>query len=179
MRFIIILIACLTMWACTTHGETSKPTETPISEQTVAELENGITNKHPSTYIILAQKLFVQGDKQNAVQWFYVGQIRYRAYLMANPELDPSSDPALFSSLMSVVGTPLNEYIGGDVDEWVKKIDDAIAWHNNNPDGFLGKETHQEIYVTVISGLTEMRNKIASQKEFIREQRIKNGLENR
>ena len=102
------------MWACTTPVETSKPTETPISEQTVAELENGITNKHPSTYIILAQKLFVQGDKQNAVQWFYVGQIRYRAYLMANPDLDPSSDPALFSSLMSVVGTPLNEYIGGD-----------------------------------------------------------------
>jgi hypothetical protein len=179
MRFIIILIACLNMWACTTHVETSKPTETPISEQTVAELENGITNKHPSTYIILAKKLFVQGDKQNAVKWFYVGQIRYRAYLMANPELDPSSDPALFASLMSVVGTPLNEYIGGDVDEWVKTIDDAIAWHNNNPDEFLGKETHQEIYTTVISGLTEMKNKIESQKEFIKEQRTKNGLENR
>ena len=98
---------------------------------------------------------------------------------MANPELDPSSDPALFSSLMSVVGTPLNEYIGGDVDEWVKTIDDAIAWHNSNPDEFLGKETHKEIYATVISGLTEMRNKIESQKEFIKEQRIKNGLENR
>ena len=129
MKLIIILIACLNMWACTTHVETSKPTETTISEQTVAELENGITKKHPSTYIILAKKLFNQGDKQNAVKWFYVGQIRYRAYLMANPELDPSSDPALFSSLMSVVGTPLNEYIGGDVTkEYLEKL---ASWSQN------------------------------------------------
>ena len=179
MKFIIMLMACLTICACATNHDVRQPVEKPITEQTVTELESNIGTKHPSTYMILAEKLFAQGNKEEAVKWLYVGQIRYRAYLMANPDLDPSGDPALFSSLMSVVGAPLNEYIGGDVDAWVKTIDDAITWHNQNSCEYLDKESHKEIYASVLSGLSGLRNKIASSKDSIREQRTQNGLENR
>ena len=150
-----------------------------FADQSVEELRAGITDKHPSSYMVLAARLFEQGDKREAVKWFYIGQIRYRAWLKANPDLEPSGDPALFSSLMATVGRPLNEYIGGDVDEWVATIDDAIAWHQDHPDGFLGKDEHRQVYASLIAGLKDMRDNIAARKDEIRQQRRENGLENR
>lgn len=137
-----------------------------------------LTDKHPSNYITLAAAQFEEGNKQQAVKWYYVGQIRYRAYLKANPGLSPWDDPALFSSLTRTVGTPLNEYIGGDIDQWIQTIDEAIKWHNDHPDHFLDKESHRDIYAAVLADLEELKAHIdANRKEIILE-RAANGLEN-
>lgn len=176
MKVAILLVALLTpaAWA-----DTSGRADKALADQGVEELREGITDKHPATYMVLAARLFQQGDKQEAVTWFYVGQIRYRAWLKANPDLDPSGDPALFASLMESVGRPLNEYIGGDVDEWGATIDEAIQWHRAHPDGFLGKDDHRSLYASLIAGLEDMRDEIAASKDEIRRQRRENGLENR
>ncbi|MFL6546316.1 MAG: hypothetical protein ACJ8LM_14185 [Candidatus Udaeobacter sp.] len=42
--------------------------------------------------------------------------------------MDPSGDPALFSSLSATVGKTINEYAGGNVKDWVKAIDRALKW---------------------------------------------------
>ncbi len=176
MKLAMLLIALL---APATWADTDGLDDKALADQSVAELRAGITDKHPATYMVLAARLFQQGDKPEAVKWFYVGQIRYRAFLKANPDLDPSGDPALFASLMESVGRPLNEYIGGDVDQWVATIDDAIDWHDSHPDGFLGKDQHRALYASVIAGLKDMRDEIAASKDEIRRQRRENGLENR
>ena len=72
--------------------------------------------------------MFREGKKDEAVFWFYVGQLRYRFHLKANPNMDPSGDPALFSSLSATVGKTINEYAGGNVKDWVKAIDRALKW---------------------------------------------------
>lgn len=180
MNVFVLLAALAGLAVCSSMARAQAgPSNTDLSNQSAEQLLDGIADKHPATYMMLAARLFQQGDKREAVKWLYVGQIRYRAWLKANPDLDPSGDPALFSALMSTVGQPLNEYIGGDVDEWVATIDDAIAWHQENPDGFLGKQEHQQIYASLIAGLEDMRDDIAARKDEIRQQREANGLENR
>src|SRR3954470_23971828 len=51
--------------------------------QTTAQLEAGIEAKHPASYIMLAAKLFQAGRRDDAVFWFYLGQLRYRTHLAA------------------------------------------------------------------------------------------------
>ena len=50
----------------------------------IEQLKNGIENRHPSSLYILAEKLFAGGKKDEAVFWFYAGQLRYRVYLLVN-----------------------------------------------------------------------------------------------
>jgi hypothetical protein len=80
----------------------------------IEQIRNGIENKHPSYFYILAGKLFAAGKKDDAVFWFYAGQLRYRVYLVMNKDkLEPSGDPALFASLSEEIGRPLNKYAFG------------------------------------------------------------------
>jgi hypothetical protein len=64
------------------------------------------------------------GKRDEAVFWFYAGQLRYRVYLLVNKDkLEPSGDPAVFASLSEEIGRPLNEYAFGDIPQLAKTID--------------------------------------------------------
>src|SRR5262245_1763464 len=96
--------------AQTSPSAKSPSAQSDWSKMTPEALKVGIEQNHPAAYYILASKLFAEGKKEEAVFWFYAGQLRYRFYLKAMPGLDPSGDPALFASLSETVGRPLNEY---------------------------------------------------------------------
>ena len=96
---LLTLVVAIAAWGA---GPTDDPTK-----KTPEQLKKGIENQHPATYYILAQKLFESGKKDEAVFWFYAGQLRYRFHLLANPNLEPSGDPALFASLSEVIGRPV------------------------------------------------------------------------
>ncbi|WP_432460681.1 MULTISPECIES: hypothetical protein [unclassified Agarivorans] len=179
MKYLVVLLMYLSLWTCAATSKTEDLTQIAAENHQLADLVAGIQDKHPSRYLELAGILFQQGYKRQAVKWFYVGQIRYRAYLKARPDLDPSADAALFASLMDTLGRPLNEYIAGDVDEWVEVINQAIDWHHSHADGFLGKASNQAVYAAVLNGLVGMRDHIAVNKDAIRRQRVENGLQNR
>ncbi|MEW7864552.1 hypothetical protein [Aeromonas diversa] len=141
-----------------------------------SEMLNGITQKHPVTYIQLAAELFNQGKKDEAVVWYYVGQMRYRAHLMANPDLEPSGEPALYSSLMQVVGQPINEYAGSDADNWERLITKAIAWNAEHENAFTPKSRFPEIYREVEDNFMEFKKYVAENKADIIKARKENGL---
>jgi len=144
-----------------------------------AKIEAALPSEHPSAYYGYAARLFHEGRKDDAVFWFYVGQLRYRFHLRANPNLDPSGDPALFSSLSATVGETINVYAGGDVKEWVKAIDRALKWDADTANGFTSKKKFAAVYEENRAGLKKMRDQVASQADAFREQRQKAGLENR
>lgn len=144
-----------------------------------ATIEAALPNEHPSAYYASGARLFREGKKDDSVFWFYVGQLRYRFHLKANPNIDPSGDPALFSSLSATVGRTINEYAGGNVKDWVKTIDRALKWDADTPNGFTSKKKFASIYEENRAGLKKMREQVENQAESIREQRKKAGLENR
>lgn len=128
--------ACFTLVATFAGGARADDLKDPSPVQ----LKQGIEAKHPADYYRLALKLFQDpATKQEAVFWFYVGQLRYRYYLAANPNLKPDGDPALFASLSEVVGRPINEFAGGKPDLWIGEINHALQWNATHENGFTPK----------------------------------------
>jgi len=140
------------------------------------QLEAGIEKQHPAAYFILAKKMFEEGRRDDATMWFYIGQIRYRAYLITNPNLNPSGDPAVFSALFNTIGPVINGYAFGDIPQLLKIIDRALDWDAKNPDSFTPKSAKRD---EVRAGLAKLKLQIAEQQDDIRAKRKSNGLENR
>lgn len=133
---------------------------------------------HPAGLYVLAGKLFAEGRKDEAVFWFYAGQLRYRVHLACHPDLDPSGEPALFGALSETVGRPLNEYAFGDVPALAKTLDRVLAWDAETPDATTDRKTCTAV-AGVRDGLAGLRDQILAEVETIRTTREKNGLENR
>ena len=129
----------------------------------------------PAALMLKAPPLLQAGKGEEATFWFYAGQLRYRSYLAAHPDIDPTGDPALFASLLDIVGRPVNEYAFGDIPELARTIDAVLDWDKRYGDPSLPSETHEPIRL----GLAGLRDDILARADFISEQRAKNGLPNR
>ena len=146
----------------------------------IEQLKDGIENKHPAQFYILAEKLFAAGKKDEAVFWYYAGQLRYRVYLLVNKDkLDPSGDPALFASLSEEVGRPINEYAFGDIPQLAKTIAAVITWDQAHGNALTPREKYRSDYDQVVTGLIQIRDQVVRQADSIRRTRTANGLENR
>jgi hypothetical protein len=156
----------------------SKPSD-DFNRLTPDQLKDGIEKRHPAAYYVLAGKLFSDGARDEAVFWFYAGQLRYRFHLAANPKLPPSGDPALFASFSQVLGQPINEYAFGDLAQLTATIDKVLAWDERTDNSFTSKSSHDAMWKETRSGLLTMREFVEANADKIRAQRKQNGLENR
>jgi hypothetical protein len=147
-----------------------------IARQTPDELRAGIENKHPAAYYALAKRLFESGARDEAVFWFYVGQIRFRSYLSSHPNLKRDGDPALFGALSEVIGRPINVYAFGDIPALAAIIDRALAWDAAHDDVHTPRGVARD---KVREGLVAMKADILANEDRYRAQRAANGLENR
>jgi hypothetical protein len=84
---------------------------------------------HWITFYFAAEHLFAAGEKDEAVRWFYVGQLRGRVVGV----LDHGSTPMTIDALQYVVGQPVNEYAGGDLDKWIASANWVLAWDRRHP----------------------------------------------
>lgn len=126
-----------------------------------------------------AAELFGDGKKDEAVFWFYAGQLRYRIHLAARPNLPPDQDAAVMSSLNYSLGTVINEYAGGNPEEWAATITDVLEWDASTPNEFTPKADFPEAHNANRDGLSSLRERITENKEKIRNERAARGLENR
>lgn len=172
-KALLVLAITLGLTAC------SHSPQVGFNQMSIEELKKEATSIHPSGLYVLASKLFKSGKRDESVFWFYVGQLRYRFYLAANPTLSASGDPALFGSLQSEVGGPINTYAGGDPEFWANTMKKAREWDKLNPNHFTSKEQFQKEYHKVLQGMGTLISSIEDNKEIIRLQRIINGLKNR
>ena len=150
-----------------------------LADQAPAQIERGIEAKHPAAYYILAAKLLREDRRDEAVFWFYLGQLRARAHLAARPDLEPSGDPALFASFNAVLGQPINQYAFGDIPALVRTIDAVLDWDRDHPDSFTPQSRFQEAHTKSRQGLSGLRDEITARREEIRAERARNGLGNR
>lgn len=142
-----------------------------------AQIEKQLPDEHPTSYYLYAGRLFNEGRKDDAVFWFYVGQLRYRIHLKAHPDLPPSGDPAVFSSLSATMGRKINEYAGGSIKGWTGAIDRALKWDAATPNGFTSKKKYAAAHQEIRAGLKAMRDEVESTASSIRASRKKAGLE--
>lgn len=176
MPYRILKILCL-VGVCTTARAALSPDD--VKKLAPTEIEAALPNEHPSSLYGYAWRLFGDGKKDEAVFWFYVGQLRYRIYLEAMPAVDPSGDPALFASLNATIGQTINEYAGGDPKQWATQIEKALKWDDEHVNGLAPKEKFKEVHSSIRSGLDKLKKQIEDSVDKIREERKTRGLENR
>jgi hypothetical protein len=136
-------------------------------------------HEHPAGDYRHAATLFEAGRRDEAVCWFYRGQLRARIHLLARHDLPPDRDPAVFASLNEVVGRPINEYAFGDIAALLAVIDQVLAWHAANDDRFTPKARFAAAHEQVTAGLVRLRAQTLAQQASIVAQRRANGLPNR
>jgi hypothetical protein len=173
-RALILAVAIAVLSLAAAKSEPALPDD--LLSQSIEQLTANIEHKHPAAALVLAKRLFEGGRQDEAVFWFYLGQLRYRAYLKVHPELDPSGEPALFASLMEVLGRPINLYAFGDIPGLVAVIDRVIAWDDGHADDFAPPGKARE---EITAGLVKMRADIIAKQDDIRRQRRERGLPNR
>jgi hypothetical protein len=157
------------------------PCDSSVDPQGIAldELIRIIPDQHPAFYYVLASRLFAANRKDEAVFWFYVGQLRYRIRLACHPDLPPGTEPALLASLQEEVGRPVNEYAGGDPDAWAAAIARARDWDEQNRNGFEPKAACQAQIADQRGGMAALIDQIRQNKDRIRDERRVAGLPNR
>ena len=144
-----------------------------------AEVEAKLPASHPALYYAYAKRMFTQGRKDDAVFWFYIGQLRYRFYLLATPQLSPDGDPALMASLNATVGQAINEWAGGDPKSWAQQMERALQWDAEKENGFTSKSTNEQQWREIRGGLAALRDQVIRDEAKIRAEREKRGLSNR
>lgn len=132
-------------------------------------------NALPSEIMLRAAPLMQAGKGDEATFWFYAGQLRWRSRLNANPDQDPTGEPALFSSLFETLGPSVNGWAFGDIPKLQRTIDAVLLWDERFPDPSLNPAVHQRMR----TGLTSLRNQIGREADTIRAERASRGLENR
>lgn len=146
-----------------------------LQSQSIEELAASIEHRHAVAALVLAKDLWEAGRKDDAVFFFYLGQLRFRAHLLANPNADPSGERALYDALMSQMGPPINQYAFGDIPALLATIDRVIAWDDGHADDYAPPKTREEVK----AGLKKMRADVVAQQDEIRRTRSEKGLPNR
>lgn len=163
------------------NGTAGAECDSSVDPQSVAldELIRIVPDQHPSFYYILAQRLFAAGRRDDAVFWFYAGQLRYRIRLACHPELAPDTEPALFGSLHETVGRPINEYGFGDPPALAATLERVRAWDEATRNGFEPKAPCAAAIAEQRQGMGQLLSHLRDNADQIRRERAANGLPNR
>ena len=162
---------------CLFHPELkAELTADSLLKLTPKEIERALPKEPPSSYYLYAARLWGEGKSDDAVFWFYAGQLRFRFHLLANPNLPRSGDSALFGALQATLGEPINLYVGGDTKKWMRQIDRVLAWDEKTANGFTSKKTHAKQLEETRAGLIKLRDYVATNHNSIREKREEEGI---
>jgi hypothetical protein len=133
----------------------------PDAAQTIQELADGIVDKPPATYFSLATELYREGQKDEAAFWYFVGLIRYRAWILATGKDGNSSDESYHLSLLNQsVGQSIYAHVDRDSTALVRAIDKAMAWDLGQPNGYTSKDAFKAQYERARQELLELRHRI-------------------
>lgn len=172
-RVLFSLVLAVAMMSGAVAQEAGGP-----EELSNAQIEAQAADLHPAALYLLASRLHAEGRGQEAANWMYAGQLRYRFLITAGGEA-AREEGTLFGALSEQVGRPINEYIAGDVDEWLAAMDWALDWDAANDNGVTSKIEHAAALEQVRAGLEDLRAEVEANRDTIPAERAANGLENR
>ena len=127
---------------------------------------------------VRAAELFNAGKRLQAGCVMYRGQFRARLLLLVENNQPSDGAPALFASLSETVGRPINQWLGGDRDDWIAAMTCARDWAANNDDPDYPRRRHRQAHAQMLAGLDELIASIPPAAE-LRAQRRAAGLPNR
>ena len=147
--FLALCLAFAFWVACPSANAASLFAATPIDSATAKAarepldgLVKEVEHQHPAAMFILAKRLFDAGRRDEAVFWFYEGQLRWHALIRnSNPGGQPvfNGEQDHFDVLFSDVGPDINHDAFGDIPALRNTIDRVLDWDASHPDDFTPK----------------------------------------
>jgi hypothetical protein len=129
--------------------------------QTIQQLADGIVDKPPATYFSLATELYREGQKDEAAFWYYVGLVRYRAWMLATgKDAESSDEPYHFWLLSHSVGQSIYKNVDRNSAALIRAIDRALAWDLEQPNGYTSKDAFKAQYERARQELLSLRERI-------------------
>lgn len=117
----------------------------------------------PLELFAVAEPLFLHGQKDAAVFWFYAAQLRTRYQLI----FDKGDRGQLLQVMMMSIGPLINSYAFQDVSKLERTLDRVLEWDRKTPNPYRGSARSKEIdrqIEQVYSGLRDLKAKLASEK---------------
>ena len=99
-------------------------------EEAIKKITNAPENYPPPVLYVLSSVLFSEGKKDDAMFWFYAGQLRGR--IDANICADKSAAGAI-DALNNKFGTPINRYAFKDISKLTNTVEKVLAWEEKTP----------------------------------------------
>ena len=168
----VLLALFLSVFAVPLFAEALTPES--IEKMSTKDIEKNLPDSNPGAYFSYAARLFKANKHDRATMWFYVGQIRYRARVLAHPE--NAADAAQFASLNKSFTQPITDWAGSDVRRWSRLIDEALAWDANNPNNDTAKDTYAAQLQQARAEVTKTRDDILKNEAAIKADRAARGI---
>lgn len=172
MRRILFAIA-LSVTATAANAEAL--TQDQIKSMSNKEIEANLPDSHPAMAFAYAMKLFKANKKDQAVIWYYVGQLRYRFHILSNPPAD--AEIAQLAQVNSSFGPAVSDWAGRNVRYWTEQIGHSLDWDAKSPNATTSKEEHKAELEQARQELAEFREKLRASESDIHAQRQARGLE--
>lgn len=147
-----------------------------LNHESPAQIERELPAGNPANYLLYAEVLWSGGKRDQAVFWFYVGELRYRFCLASMKSGGQPCDAALFGSLHQEIGSQINLYAGADPDKWIAEMGRALDWDASHPNGYTSKTTFATDYDKTRTGLEGLRGYVKAHKAELLAARKQNGI---
>ena len=99
-------------------------------EKSISNITNSPEKYAPPVFYFLSSILFNENKKDDAMFWFYAGQLRGR--IDANICADKSAAGAI-GALNDKFGTPINQYAFKDIPKLTNIVERVLAWEEKTP----------------------------------------------
>lgn len=118
-------------------------------------LEPILPDQHPALYYLFASRLFEAGRRDEALFWFYAGQLRYRIRLTCHPGLPRDTEPALFGALQASVGGEVNGHAAKNPALWISSMERVLEWDEHTANGFEPRAPCRQAVADQRKGMSE------------------------
>ncbi len=142
--------------SATIDAATSQALKEPLDD-----LIADVGHLHPVAMMFLAKRLFDAGREDEAVFWFYEGQLRWKAHLLANKD---QMEIAMFERLHADIGPDINQYAFADPDALLATIDKVLDWDSAHPDALTPAGPEKD---SIRKGLADFKDYIVAHKDEI------------
>jgi hypothetical protein len=94
-----------------------------VANAAADELIRSADRAEPLSLMLASSRLFQRGDRDNAVYWFYAGQLRARY----SPQLT-GENAQLIAIFLMTIGEPINAYAMRDIKKMTPVLDRVLKW---------------------------------------------------
>jgi hypothetical protein len=121
-----LLLSCLlgASLACGADADLEKrlsSKDAAVANGAADELIRSADRAEPLSLMLASSRLFLRGDRDNAVYWFYAGQLRARYF----PQLT-GENAQLIAIFLMTIGEPINAYGMRDIKKMTPVLDRVL-----------------------------------------------------